>query len=78
MSFLYKFKTIFNYYFNIKNNLFYKNKYLILLEENKFLKKKNKKLKKKIKKLLNNNKIETSIFSEEFNIDESYYPLQAF
>ena len=75
MSFVYKFKNILNYYFNY---ISYQNKYNILLKENKLLKKKNKKLKRKIKKLSNSNEIKTSIFSEEFNIDESYYPIQAF
>ena len=70
-----KFKNIFNYYVDY---LSYKNNYLSLLKKNKLLKKKNRKLNKKIKNLSNNQQIKTSIFSEEFNIDESYYPIQAF
>ena len=75
MNIIYKFKTIFYYCFDY---LSYQNKYLILLKQNKLLKKKNKKLKKKINYLLNSDEIKTSIFSEKFNIDESYYPIQAF
>ena len=75
MSIVYEFKNILNYYFSY---LSYQSKYYILLKENKLLKKKNKKLKRKIKNLSNNNQMKTSIFSKEFNIDETYYPIQAF
>lgn len=75
MSIVYEFKNILNYYFSY---LSYQTKYHRLLKENKLLKRKNKKLKKKIKNLSNTNEIKTSIFSEEFNIDETYYPIQAF
>ena len=75
MGIIYEFKNILNYYFSY---LSYKNKYHILLEKNKLLKKKNKKLKRKIKNLSNTNEMKTSMFSEEFNIDEKYYPIQAF
>ena len=75
MSIIYEFKNILNYYFGYSS---YQNKYHMLIKKNKLLKKKNKKLKKKIKKLSNNNEMKTSIFSEELNIDETYYPIQAF
>tara|TARA_Y100000741_G_scaffold82759_1_gene60739 strand:- start:3949 stop:4176 length:228 start_codon:yes stop_codon:yes gene_type:complete len=75
MGIIYEFKNILNYYFGY---LSYQNKYHILLKENKLLKKKNKKLKKKFKNLSNNDETKISDFSQTFNIDETYYPIQAF